>query len=356
MRHHARTTIIVCVLCTASSFGQLESTSPSPTAGPIEHPAVLSFKLFDETGHPAAGRLSFTTEAGERPDIFPGVDADPDNLAVRRNVIYSLSGEGTITIPPGRYKVYASRGLECGIDSTTLDFEPDQLYEWSPTLRREIDTAGWVSGDYHLHTLTYSGHGDANMKERLISLIGEGVEFAVATDHNHNTDYSPIVTDLHALHHISTVVGNEVSSPIGHFNTFPLDADAAVIDAEQTNAHTLFTVIRAEQNDWGVVPVIQVNHPRWADIDYFNQRNLDPATGTTSDELFSFGFDSIELLNENEGWGYYDPAETDLETGNETHSVLHDWFHLLNRGYRPAGVGNSDSHTVEGNTPGFPRN
>ncbi len=318
---------LLCTLtfpvCAASHRTQPEQ-SLAPTAGEIENPAILQFAILNEQGHPAPGRLSFVETNGERPELFPGVEADPDNLAVRRNVIYTLSGDGMITVPPGRYTVYASRGLEWSIDSIALDLAPGQRAEWSPTLRREIDTAGWVSGDYHLHTLTHSGHGDANMNERIISLIGEGVEFAVATDHNHNTDYGPTIDGLGAVGQISAVVGNEVSTPIGHFNAFPLEASATVLDAEQSDAHKLFSLIRAEQNEWGVVPIVQVNHPRWDGIDYFNLRGLEPTTGTTRDALFSFGFDSIEVFNENAGWGYYDPATTDLETGDETHSVLND--------------------------------
>ena len=34
-----------------------------------------------------------------------------------------------------------------------------------------LPARGWVSGDFHLHTLTYSGHGDSNMPERIISIV-----------------------------------------------------------------------------------------------------------------------------------------------------------------------------------------
>ena len=114
------------------------------------------------------------------------------------------------------------------------------------------------------------------MNERIISLIGENVEFAVATDHNHNTDYQPTINGLDANEHITAVVGNEVSSPYGHLNAFPLDADAKVVN-QKLEAPELFALIRAEKNDAGVVPIIQINHPRWGNIDYFGTRGLDPS-------------------------------------------------------------------------------
>ncbi|MCH7870951.1 MAG: CehA/McbA family metallohydrolase, partial [Planctomycetes bacterium] len=218
-------------------------------------------------------------------------------------------------------------------------------------------TSGWISGDFHLHTLTHSGHGDANMKERIISLIGEGVEFAVATDHNHNIDYDPTIRALGATGAISAAVGNEVSTPIGHFNVFPLDPKRPVPDPKARSARRLFKIIRDETNALGVTPVIQLNHPRWGGIDYFGLSGLDPITGTSALDTYSHDFDTLELMNENPGWGYYDAdIEAEIATSASEHSVLLDWFNLLNRGHRYAGVGNSDSHTVYNNYAGYPRN
>ena len=63
------------------------------------------------------------------------------------------------------------------------------------------------------------------IEERIVTLAGEGVELAISTDHNHHTDYSPTVTELHVGERITTVTGNEVSTPIGHMNAFPLDPE-----------------------------------------------------------------------------------------------------------------------------------
>ena len=52
---------------------------------------------------------------------------------------------------------------------------------------REVDTTGFIVADTHIHTPPLSGHGDANISERLVTLAGAGIEFAVATDPHHNT-------------------------------------------------------------------------------------------------------------------------------------------------------------------------
>jgi hypothetical protein len=249
----------------------------------------------------------------------------------------------------------ASHGIEWSIDTTHIEIEEGGEYSWDATLVHEIDSTGWVSGDFHLHTLTHSGHGDSNMNERIISIVGEGLEFAVATDHNHNTHYQPIIDDLHANEHLTAVVGNEVSCRYGHLNAFPLDPNAKVVN-QKLEAPELFKIIRNEKNSFGVVPIIQINHPRWGNIDYFGRRGLDPVTGDSDDERWSWDFDSIEVLNENYGWGFHDAEVSDVPTRKSRHSVLRDWYNMLNAGRKVAAVGNSDSHTVIANIAGIPRN
>jgi len=328
---------------------------PSPTAG-SEAVAVLRFEILDERERPMPGRLTFVGDEGPGAELFTNPAARPHDLAVRRDVVYSLSGRGAITVPPGRYRIYASRGIEWSLDQVELELAEGEERTWQAHLRHEVDTRNWVSGDFHLHTLTYSGHGDANLEERIISLVGEGVEFAVATDHNHNTDYGPTVDSLGASDHLQYVTGNEVSTPIGHFNVFPLEPGRPLPDRNARNAVTLFRSIQKQTNRYDVVPVIQLNHPRWRRIDYFGRTGLDPVTATSPSAAFSYEFDSIEVFNGNDGWGYYDADPPKRPVGSGVHSVLQDWFNLLNQGRRYTAVGNSDSHTVHYEFAGYPRN
>jgi hypothetical protein len=331
-------------------------TSPPAHTANVEVPhGTLAFAVLDENGHTVPARLTFMNADGEAEDLFPNPNASPKHLAVRKHAIYTLDGTGVVTVPVGSWDIMASHGIEWSIDTTHIDVEKGGEYSWDAKLIHEIDSTGWVSGDFHLHTLTHSGHGDSNMNERIISIVGEGVEFAVATDHNHNTAYQPIIDDLGANEHLTAVVGNEVSTPYGHLNAFPLDANAKVVN-QKLEAPELFAMIRAEQNDSGVVPIIQINHPRWGNIDYFGRRGLDPVTGESVDERWSWDFDSIEVLNENYGWGYHDAEISDVPTRKGRHSILRDWYNMLNAGRKVAAVGNSDSHTVISCIAGIPRN
>ncbi|HUU83534.1 MAG TPA: CehA/McbA family metallohydrolase [Phycisphaerae bacterium] len=330
---------------------------PAPTAGNEAPVAILDYSILDENGQPIPGRLTFLGELGAPETLFPNTQAAPNELAVRQDVIFTLSGRGSITVPPGTYTVYASRGLEWSIDSREVTLQPGERAEFTARLRREVDTTGWICGDFHLHTAPYSSDGTTTLNERIITFLGVGLEFAVATDHNHNTDYHPTMRELGVTDRLTATTGNEVSTPIGHFNAFPLDPTRPILPSKPRDATELFSLIRQETNPSGIVPVIQVNHPRWGSIAHFGKTILDPVTGVAHSQIHSDDFDSIEIFNENAGWGYYDAEIVrDLETGAGRHSVLRDWFNLLNRGHRYAAVGNSDSHTVRRNFAGYPRN
>ena len=235
-----------------------------------DEPAILAFEVLDVSGSPIPARLTFVGPLGEEPDLFASPSPAPLEIAARKNVVYARSGRARISVSSGHYRIFASRGLEWSLDSTELELVGGKEASWTARLERELDTTGWIGGDFHLHTLTYSGHGDANLEERVIALLGEGVEFAVATDHNHHTDYAPTMDALGVgASELFAVTGNEVSTPIGHMNAFPLDPARAPVDSSLADANELFRLIRAETNASGVVPVIQLNHPRWSGIDWF---------------------------------------------------------------------------------------
>ncbi len=334
----------------------IASTQPPAQIIPQREPAsVLDYTITDDSGKATPVRLTFLRgDLSDPGEVFSNPAADPDQLAVRRNVVYDIDGTGAITIPPGEWFVIASRGMEYDIATTHIGPSEGSHVKWSATLRRAIDTTGWAGGDFHLHTLTHSGHGDSNMPERMISIAGEGVEFAVATDHNHNTDYNPMMNQVGADPHFTAVSGNEISTDYGHFNAYPLDPNATVIDWH-AEAPAMFADTRDEQNEWNVVPVIQVNHPRWGNIDYFGARSLDPFAAEAAHPNWSWDFDAVEVLNENAGWGWYDAEVTEVPIRASRHSVVRDWINMVNAGHAVAPMGNSDSHTVEKNFAGIPR-
>ncbi|MFT5265689.1 MAG: hypothetical protein ACI8YQ_004445 [Polaribacter sp.] len=267
-------------------------------------------------------------------------------IASRDNTIYTASGTGDFSLPPGKYEFWFGKGMEYSVDVRQVEIYSDSTIFISATLKKEINTDGFVGGDMHLHTVTNSGHGDANLTERIISCAAEGLDWVVATDHNFLSDYEPYMRDAGLLGLMKTTIGNEVSTPIGHFNTFPLDANSEPVESKIKNGNILFENIRsATKNN----VVIQINHPRWVIADYFNTKGLDVYFGNVAKEKeWSWDFDTYEVLNENYQLGWT-TAPGNLQ------SVKRDWFNMMNRGIRKTGVGNSDSHTVVSSIAGVPR-
>ncbi|MCA9000892.1 MAG: CehA/McbA family metallohydrolase [Planctomycetes bacterium] len=273
-------------------------------------------------------RITIVGANGELPPIFY---AESEHTAVRPGVLYTGTGHATAELPAGKYTVYASRGMEWSRAMATLELDREST--GVPLLRfdlvHEIKTPGFIAADTHIHTLTHSGHGDASVEERQITLAAEGVELAIATDHNHNTDYGAAQHALGLSEYYTAVVGNEVTTPIGHFNAFPLDPKDTV---PEHDSHDLAEMIQS-MRDHGARTVIW-NHPRWPEGEKSPvvSIGLDSRTGFWKGD-WAFGYDAMELVN------------SDTHEPNPM-QLYRDWFSFLNRGQRVFSVGASDSHEV----------
>ena len=258
------------------------------------------------------------------------VDKSPKR-AIRKGTVYTLDGRLNLALKPGKYRIYATRGFEYGLGKARVDLSPAEKRRVELVLEREVDTSGYLAGDTHIHTLTYSGHGDSSVAERVVTIAGEGVEVAVATDHNHHTDYSSWTSKAGSGSHYKSVVGNEFTTSIGHFNAFPVEKKAKPANHKHSDWDKLLKAVRATPG----VRVVICNHPRrqgfkkgpWGKI------GMDPVSGEFSDGRQWLGLDAVEVIN----------GKT-LE--KDPYDNFSDWFALLNAGHRLTAVAGSDSHTV----------
>ncbi len=288
-------------------------------------PVVLT--VSDEAGGAfVPARVTIVDEAGVPAPIYY---AETPSTAVRDGVIYVSKKETRLELPRGKYTSYATRGCEWSLSAAPLEVKAKALNLIAHKLHRELDTTGFIAADTHLHTLQFSGHGDASAAERQITLAGEGVEFAVATDHNHNTDYVPFQERAELSKYYTAVTGNEVTTKVGHFNGFPLDPKAAIPEHELTDYPAIVAGIRSHG-----AKVVILNHPRWPNHDDspFTNNKLDRDTGGFGNGL-ALTMDATEMIN----------STTEEK---DPLFLFTDWFALLNRGVRIFAVGSSDSHTV----------
>jgi hypothetical protein len=251
-------------------------------------------------------------------------------LAVRAGVIYSGDGKARFGLPAGDYTIHAGRGFEYSIDTVRVTLRPGDTVCKTLTIRREVPTDGYISCDTHVHTLTYSGHGDASTAERVLTLAGEGIELPIATDHNIQVDYREAAVKQGVSRYFTLVPGNEVTTAVGHFNIWPVRAGGPLPDATVKDWKSLFASI-AERTG---AKVVILNHPRDLHGGFrpFGPKHHLALTGERLDgwELRANGMEVVNSAAQ----------QTDVMR------PYHDWFGLLNCGVFLTPVGASDSHTV----------
>jgi len=187
---------------------------------------------------------------------------------------------------------------------TGVTLGPGETRTITLRLAREVPTAGWVAMDTHIHTREVSGHGDASLDERALTLAGEGLELAVATEHDTQTDYAPALAAMGVAQHVTSVVGSEVTTRQGHFNVFPVSRTVTVLNHPH-DVHSGFTPLA--------------------------RGTFHPVTGRTRG--LSLGFNAMEVVNSG-------AMRTDWM------EPVRSWLALVDRGERITPIGASDSHDV----------
>jgi hypothetical protein len=135
---------------------------------------------------------------------------------------FATDGRFDIPLAAGRYRVVVSHGTEWSIHDQTIDLKAGDTQDIRASLTHEIDTTGWISGDFHLHAEPSFDSG-MPLGERVKTVAAEGVDYVAATDHDVLSDYLPWVKLFGLQNWLLTVVGAEVSTlEIGHYIGFPL--------------------------------------------------------------------------------------------------------------------------------------
>lgn len=268
-----------------------------------------------------------------------------DRIAVREGVVYSLDGKATFGLAgsansPRTYRIFCGRGFEYGLGEQTLRIDgsdPDPSLKF--TLVREVPTPGWVACDPHLHTFEYDRHGDCDLAERLISCAGEGVELPVSTAHDRHVSYEQEAVRIGADRWMTPVTGCEVTTSLGHFNIFPVDPAVPPVEHKLRPWARIFEGIFATPN----VRVCILNHGRDEHRGFtpLSPENFDAETGRFLQGRV-LRANGMELINS--GAQQTDPMRLVL-----------DWYALLRSGHEIAGIGSSDSHTVNFAIPGQAR-
>lgn len=383
--------------------GEVELTLVAPRSG------YASFRVQDETGIQVPSKVTIEPAQGEA--IRDPILGDGYIAGNQESVLFCPYGECDTQLPPGRYVAYATRGPEYELGVAEFEVSAAHPAEVELMVVRSVDTAGWISADFHVHAQPSHDSG-VIPPDRVITMASENVEFMVSSDHDYIIDYRPVIEELGLQPWISSDVGEEVTPvELGHYIAFPLQYDnldlaGGALDWTGLEPGEILDGLRAMGRD-GVDPVTFVAHPRDGILGYFDQFGFDPYVGeigqpvadagflTLTNPLldsrnFDTDFDALELLNGKrfdilrtptqpeldqaaaefaagdpmDGYPLFERTlqeQQDLEAGiyrlgYGLHGQIDDWFSLLNLGFRYTALGNSDTHDKTGVEAGCPRN
>ncbi len=305
----------------------------------------VKVKIQNSQGEFVPGKVTFIGLAPTETPYF-----EPDNpletgrnWETFKNSVFPEDSRGLeVKLPVGTYLAFASRGPEYTVDKKVFEVLEDESIELVFSIDKVVKTPEFVSVDPHMHTI----HSDGRMSvaERIRSVVAEGVDVAVATDHNTITDYSPTLTKLRLNQYLAVIPGNEVTvSGMIHYNSYPVkqrpeEENNGAISPLSKEVTPLFEGSREKDP----AALLQVNHPRAGTLGYFNNFQLDLESAAAVLENFDTGFDVLEIIN---GPYFYSSNFTAIE----------DWLHLLNRGYYYPLTASSDAHGIDRGEPGYSR-
>lgn len=263
----------------------------------------------------------------------------------------SHDGRFTQQVPPGKYLVRITRGIEYDLVEREVEVGKGQTVEVKATLRRSVDTRGWISTDYHSHS-TPSGDNYCNTDDRITNLVAEQIEFAPTTEHNRIYDWRPHIQKLGVGKLLKTIVGIELTGSGQHFNSFPLrrtlfaqDGGAPVWNPDpRITAITLRDLFGGGPDRW-----VQANHPIVGEV--FNDRN--------QDGIEDGGYVGFErLIDAAEVWSteILNPSPRYVRVRDGQSQTLENrtfgWLQMLNQGRHVWCVAVSDAHRIFGNGVG----
>lgn len=298
--------------------------------------------IVDADGHRIPARMRITGVDGTKsPDLGPEYRAGG-----ALDAVITIDGDVTVPLEPGKYRVLVSRGPEWTLFEERVEVTETFRPHVEAALRHVVDPGEWVGCDFHLHAAP-SPDSQVTLRDRVASLVAEGVRFAVATDHNHVTDYAPVIAEMNVTG-LGSIPGVEVTTwdpAFGHFNAYPFPPDTSrpangAPRYQGLRAVDLFDALHSIDPEM----IVQVNHPRLeGGIGYFDVYGFDAVTGVAADG-FSSDFDVLEVWN-----GF------DLARAEQTERDFREWLTLVARGARVVATGNSDSHKVRYQWAGYPR-
>jgi len=334
----------------------------------VSDASQVSGLIRDESGNPSPAKIQFIGRNGtETPNLGTYYRVHGNDHQYQTH-----DGRFSQQVPPGDYLLRITHGPEFDLVEKTISVEPGERVAVEAVLKRTVDTAGWISTDFHAHS-TPSGDNYCNTTDRLINFAAEHIEYAPTTEHNRIYDWAPELKRLGLDGVISTVPGIELTGSGQHFNAFPMTPDPHAQNGgapvwhydPRINAITLRSWNTPTLAEWGtrfdsganarvakdrifgsdIDRWVQANHPSVEQV-FFDR---------DGDGVRDGGFVGFEqLIDAAEVWSASileaSPVMPWRGSGRPNRTFF--WLQMLNQGRRVWCVAVSDAHRIFGNGVG----
>jgi hypothetical protein len=322
-------------------------------------------------------------------NVFSNRGPDGAPFGTTNTLFIDTSGDsGVVPLEPGNYQVVVSRGPEYSVDKHNVTVTAGATTTVTAEIARVIDSTGFVGSDFHVHSIE-SPDSQIARRDRVVTMLADGVEFFASTDHDIRTSFEPDIAAIAgASALLATTPGEEITSfDYGHWNAWPMTIDPAQVnggavdfggaappgqDFPSFGNYSLSPgeVIDLAKADPGASNTVQVNHIHGffgleggsglaIDTGATPPQSAVPGAARRLDPSITNYFPEVDPMNP--GQAKFDALEVWI--GDDRSQVYTnflgqnagDWFNLLNQGYRPTGVADSDTHDRVSGTSGFPR-
>ncbi len=333
------------------AMGRLDTGAPALLRLPTGNAMSLLF-MREKDQHVFHSEMIPLTLAGER--LLTG----PESLRL------SLAGIDTdpavVELPPGSYRILASRGPEFGVTQASLTLKAGEETRLQiATPQRAVETPGLIGVDFHVHS-GVSFDSSLQPRQRVRDFIAHGGEVLVPTEHNISYDLRGIIDEMGLSHRLHSFPGVEITgmvrseatpTTIGHSNVFPVDVrpQAFMGGAPPAEGKRLGSVIERYKKRYPQ-SIFQLNHPRGLeggdDLTFFDHLSVGSAFDPTQPLAAASNQSLLQVLP---GSTYRDIDFDALELLNGASMELYalvrqDWFALLQQNHYKVATANSDSH------------
>ncbi|HTJ41552.1 MAG TPA: CehA/McbA family metallohydrolase [Kofleriaceae bacterium] len=242
--------------------------------------------------------------------------------------------EPTPAIPLGTYRVWAWRGAEYERWEGSVSIGSGQKIDLNIPLARAWTPRGALAADLHVHAQASNDSGVPN-RVRVMTEMAAGTQVIALSDHNSNGDLSAEIAALSVGDRVVSIPSNELGNDRLHLGVYPVTKDTSPTaeDVKDWDAGKMMA--------WGHAQtarsLVQVNHPRFRVYSLFDSSGWN---GVTWPPPFPLDFDAVEVLA---GYTAFNaPKDRRIDEG------VRDFYTLIGHGALVAGVGNSDTHHLNG--------